>query len=137
MRFVFHCVGFFVLISCQPRGESKSIKEVFDLARSRFEASLVGIDEAKKAQLEQISELLQDLVKYTSTDDLKLVSENLSSLLAYANPTVRPALFEQIDTSLNFVEKGAIKSNEAMLLASRIYHILSSELETTKFGYKY
>lgn len=129
---------FLLLISgCEPRGESKSVEQVYEIAKSRVESALLRSSTAHKDVVERVIQQVVDVVESLNPVDLRILGESLMKLYQHASPTVKVPLYHQADACINLGERGNLKKTEIMLLASRIFNILSSELETTGFGYRY
>lgn len=131
------CFALFLLSGCEPRGESKSVQEVFLIAKSRLEDVLRRSDSPKKEVVENIFRQILDLVESENAVDVSLLGETLMSLYHYASPTVKTVLYHQADACMNLGQRGSLNKNEILLLGSRIFNVLSSELETTGFRYRY
>jgi hypothetical protein len=128
-------VGSVIAISaCAPRGESKSLSEVLDGAKTRY------AEASGKTQVEGLSALegsLANLIENPSAAGAKSISETLRKLIMKTGYTSRPALGELIeqyqiigfDTSEMPVNRARVK-----LLVARTYNLLARELETTAFG---
>lgn len=127
----------FLIVACQPRGEFKTVQEVFELSKTRFESALKNSDNGHVEALKGISDLVEFVTTNGYSEDLRILGIKLGELLPYVNPTVRPSLNEQADTCLRLSELSNVSREELLLLGSRIFNILSSELETTSFKYSY
>lgn len=117
-----------VLTACAPRGESKSLDEVYELAVERFNlASNITIPNELESKLEKLT---FNIDKIGSTNSNKVLAENLNDLINRSSYTVRPGLTEltQILANSSSLDKNAVK-----LLQARILNSLASELETGKF----
>ena len=120
-----------------PRGESKSLKQVLETARSRYKAvQHVAIEnDAVEDRLLTILKTLEALEKANGAHAEKLASlgKDLAEIIPHAGYTVRPALNELMKQYLAMSKEENPNHNASLLLASRTYSILASELETTRF----
>ncbi len=126
-----------ILFGCQPRGEFTPLDKVYELAVARFERALQNSNTSFDQKLKDIYEILGLVISDGLNEDLRILGLKLADLIPYTNPTVRPSLYEQIDTCLKLAEIQEISKEKALLLASRILNVLSSELETTAFRYSH
>lgn len=134
-------VCFFVLClsACGPRGETKSLSQVYESSKQRFvtvkDAAVPG-DVAQPlkdidSHLNQISGQEGAQASHTATEIVTL----LVPLTTRAGYPTRPAMGEIITQYRMMSESGAdVKNPSAKLLAARTYALLASELETTKFS---
>ena len=149
------------LVSCAPRGETKSLEEVFQIAKTRYERSLSAVELSADTDsaLSQVGESMQELLQADTTDEVAKAAARVETLLgelvvkaAYTN---RPAMGEllkayrgltgesgrEVALSISSREEGATADHERSvanletrkLLVARSYNALSQELETTSF----
>ena len=119
-----------------PRGESKSLKQVLEQARARYKAvQTVQVNDDIEDRLLTILKTLESLEQAESiqAQDLKTVGNHLAKLLPHAGYTVRPAMAELMKQYLAMSEVEQPGTDATLLLASRTYSLLASELETTQF----
>jgi hypothetical protein len=125
------------MAACGPRGETKSLDEVLQIARDRYEhvkgAQVAG---DVRTALDQIGSDLQDLTKAPAAAKAADVAQLLSSLGTKAAYTTRPALAELVTQYRVMGSDSASAGSPARvkLLVSRTYHMLAAEMETTKFA---
>lgn len=123
-----------MVTGCAPRGESKSLDEVYQLAKARY--SKVQNTETP----EHVSPVLTKLVENLNAAgkngqmDVTGVAGGLADLSNHASFTNRPA-FAELAAQYRALSSSKDKANPAgiKLLASRTYSLLASELETAKF----
>ncbi|RMG42759.1 MAG: hypothetical protein D6719_05530 [Candidatus Dadabacteria bacterium] len=124
-----------LLAGCAPRGETRTLDQVLESARGRFEkADRSSVAPEAGTQLSRIEGHLKRLADGEgAAEELNAVADELGSLIPMAGFTNRPALTElgnqyrQLSSSSNR-SSGAIR-----LLVARTYRALASEIETTKF----
>ncbi|MBN8547829.1 MAG: hypothetical protein J0M12_00790 [Deltaproteobacteria bacterium] len=126
-------------LSACPRGETKTLGQVYDGSKQRFVAvqnAAVPQDVAQplkdiNARLEQISG--QEGVQASQT--ASELAGLLAPLTVRAGYTARPGMGEVITEYRMLSQEGAaVKNPTVKLLAARTYSLLASELETTKFS---
>ncbi len=123
-----------LLCSCSPRGESKSLSEVYEAARARYAA--VNSVAAGVSELAGLEQGLLALVDNPKADTARSISDTLRTLIARAGYTSRPALGELIEQYQNIAFESSempVNQSRAKLLAARTYNLLARELETTSF----
>lgn len=119
-----------------PRGESQSLEDVVRNARQRYsEVKSVEVPEAVAADLKAILSALESMEKSKEVDAATFsdVAKALSSLLPHAGYTVRPAMSELMKQHLAMSNERKPGYTASLLLASRTYSVLATELETTGF----
>ncbi len=126
------------LNACAPRGETKSLDQVLELARDAYKSSprsnLVG---ETGAQIDSLTSKLEQSIN-SGEDRQASFSETASILLALSSRsgmTSRAALGELASQfrTLSAAEKANITDAQAKLLASRVYHLLAAELNGSSF----
>lgn len=132
-----------------PRGESKSVDEIYAASKEHFQTVQDGLDgsifeQQVTATLTQLSEALEKLptsTGATGASTAKSAEQSLSSLVQKAGYTSRASMAELVD-QYEAVAKDLSGSTEndgmtarVKLLAARTYTVLASELETTKFPF--
>lgn len=140
LRFVIWAVIGLLISGCSPRGESKSVEEVFHLAQDRFNRALENsaLDDSKRQVLKNIKALVQDFVVSDSSQILaSLIAEELKKITHYCHPNTRTSVFEQIETVENLKSAQSIQPNLRFYLGARVLNILASELETHQFSYTF
>lgn len=141
MKIIFAAFLVLTVISCAPRGESKSVDEVLAIQRSKFTEQRDGanLSGPVKQELDSVAaglETLSQLKKGEAVEPLAVkVSEGLTVLISDAGYTSRPALSELISQYRVLSADQASENGGAAvkLLVARTYSALASELETTKF----
>ncbi|MCI5064875.1 hypothetical protein MRY87_04030 [bacterium] len=124
------------LVGCAPRGETKTLDEVFQIAKKRYEESIVKSD-ASGAVQEQLLQLAADLNQFAAAEGkdgsreqlAPQISEQMATLLQSAGYTTRPA-FGALLKSYRTPPK---TQRARRLLVARSYTALAQELETTSF----
>lgn len=135
------CLALIAMSSCAPRGETKTLEEIFSAEEVRYnELKDVSTPAGVGAALTQLNTLLPELVNQSSSDSNVASASEVATLLTglrdRAGYTSRPALgelvkqYRQLELSLKdeIVDSGKVK-----LLVARTYSALSSELSTTGF----
>lgn len=146
----FHALAFrsFVLIfilaalvsGCAPRGETKSLDEVLQLAKDRYaEVAAKAPEGAVRGSLDALTQELDRLVasKGAAATQARQISMLLSGLTDKAGFTARPGLTELSQQYRRIASSGDVPANEGSrvkLLVARTYNLVASELESTKFS---
>lgn len=132
-----------LLIGCAPRGESRQLGEVLDSAQLRYQTAKPGqLADGVAAQLSRVETSLKALTgaPVVAAEIAKSCGEIASSLQllgSQASYTVRPGLAELEKQFRTCVEVEAVTSASGAsykLLSARLYAVLASELETTRFS---
>lgn len=128
-------LGCVVAISaCAPRGESKSLSQVLESAKTRYAQASSSV---KDDDLSALDQSLTALIQNPSAAGAKSISDSLRKLIVKTGYTSRPALGELIE-QYQLIGFGAsempVNSSRVKLLVARTYNLLSRELETTAFG---
>lgn len=120
----------FMISGCAPRGESAPVEEVYEKAAIRFQRSLEQAP-AQVAALE-LASLGSHVEKFlTDGAQKEVLYERLQTLIKNAGYTNRPAFTELI---VQLGEDGNVEHKaQRYLLASRVFHTIASELESTGF----
>jgi hypothetical protein len=134
------------LVGCGPRGETKTLAEILQIAKADFAEQFgngsVLSDTSTQAQVSKIHSQLEALISDQS-DRAALakaasdIAHELASLTSKAGYTSRPALTElatQFREMTASAEKGEAQLATLKLMATRTYSTLASELATTKFS---
>ena len=133
MRWLF--LALFVFVGC--RGESKSLNEIYEIAKARYDSSRGAEVSAPVGEtLRSIDSALSDFVdsSVTAKEKAKELANALDTLTKKAGPTSRQPLHE---LTMQLLSAQSIESEaERKLLASRIYGAISAELETVRFRYE-
>ena len=131
------------LVGCAPRGETRTLEEVLDTARSRY------IEQARGEQVEPLKTTLLDLSKSLEVmtaangavgqvaPDASKVADTLTTLVRTSGYTSRASMGEIIMQHRvlgSDAAKGEVNSARVKLLVARTYNVPTSELETTKFA---
>lgn len=131
------------MIGCGPRGESHSLDQVFADARTSYSSvGTTGVPgDVAEALKKLASELdtLADKAKSEGTDAKVLakgIADALDGLTSRSGMTQRASMTELVNQYRAAAHSGALKAGDAnlRLLTARTYTLLSSELQTTKFG---
>lgn len=131
--------AFSVLCLCGcPRGETKSLGEVYEIAKQRF----VSVKDA--AVPEDVSQPLKDIdshLNQIAAEEGTKAAQSAGQLAALLTPLTtragyptRPAMGEIVAQYRMMAEGNDVKNPTARLLAARTYSLLASELETTRFS---
>lgn len=161
---VFTVVSMTFLSACAPRGETKSLDEVLQIAKYRYEdaATKNKLDSKTQAVLEDIKSHLstleekvdetKDRVAFLST--ARAMDSSLRELILHVGYTTRPAFSEIISQydNLAFADgdrervtqvsqdadpsRWEFSPSSVKLLVARTYTLLAQELETSKFQVK-
>ena len=130
-----------LLISgCGPRGESKTVDEVFYLAQERFNRALENsaLEDSRRQILKNIKALVQDFVTSDSSQVLAiLIAEELKKITHFCHPNTRTSIFEQIETIETLKSVQTVQPNLRFYLGARVLNILASELETHQLSYTF
>lgn len=125
---------------CRPRGESKSLDQVLEAARTRYHsAGLDNVPGEFRSSLEKLAGQLQEMEGSGNLEDLKdysaRVLEQLEPLEAAAGLTAQAA-FSEIEKQYRELSaaEGELNRASLRLLLARTYNLLASELESTRFG---
>jgi hypothetical protein len=124
--------------ACAPRGESKSLTEVLEAAKERYAlvkdvSTSPEVTDSLKAVLTEL-DAVENSKGVLATSNANKLALTLNGLIEHAGFTSRPAMTELMNQYLHVAEHGAQNADATLLLASRTYSLLASELETTKFG---
>lgn len=140
---MFSVCALVVVVGCGPRGESHSLDQVFADARSSFTSvGTTGVPSDVAEALKKLAgdlDTLADKAKSDSTDAKGLakgIGDTLDELVSRSGMTQRPSITELVNQYRAASHSGALKTGDAnlRLLTARTYTLLSSELQTTKFG---
>lgn len=129
------------LVSCAPRGESKSVAQLLADAKAKYSStSKAGLDAGVDKSL---TDLVAKLAVIEKGDDAAAVKNSAKEVALILNPLVekagytqRPAMNELAQQFMALSESSADHaslSGSSRLLASRTYMLLAAELETLKF----
>jgi len=126
-----------VLAACAPRGETRTLEEIYDSSKARFEQS---VSNASSTQLNQeLNQLAEKVIGFQKDETIEIardISEQLLALTSQAGFTSRPALTE-IQKQYLFISQLSSADNlseaQKKLLAARTFSILAQEMETTGF----
>jgi hypothetical protein len=142
-RFVTASIAVLLIAGCAPRGETKSLQQVLEAARSQY-VELVRNEQSEtlKATLIDLAKNLEDMVAANGesapiASATSQVIDKLSSLIATAGYTSRASMGEilmQHRVVLEDADKGAVNAARVKLLAARTYSLMNSELATTRFA---
>lgn len=124
----------FSLISCAPRGESKSLTEVYKAEMDRYSETFQAKPVADLATLDATLKSISKDLSSSKQKDLQMVVSELDKLITKAGYTSRPALTE----IRNQYEHLAVSNNgnkaAVTLLLARTYSLLADELSTVAFS---
>lgn len=124
------------LVSCGPRGESKSLDEVLQIARERYtqvadKASASPANELLTALNKDLESLLESSQDRSAT--FGRVGDGLYKVFPKAGAPSRPAIVELAKQYKMLSHEKNVNDSTVKLVASRTYSMLASELETTGF----
>jgi len=131
--------------ACAPRGESISVEQSYENAKNRFEIAESAAASSLSPEVKQKVDLLKEsLAKFANLTEVtqlqsesKIVAATLKELLPISGYQNRPSIEEiqsQYAQAAGQSEYAGAIDATAKLLAMRTYHILSTELEGTKFN---
>jgi hypothetical protein len=118
--------------SCAPRGESKTLSEIFEIHQDKFQMALSSMN--SKNIPTEISVLKEALPKQIESFNPRSIIENIDILIPKAGYTVRAPLTELRNQYKNLSEQTNINTAAVKLLVARTYSILADELTTTSFS---
>ncbi len=128
------------LIGCQPRGESRTLDQIYSDARSSYVSGSGNASGEVKGALTELAAQLESLATQgqAGTDATKVagsVAASLDGLMGKIGVTARPAMAELINqyrmASANTSETAG--SPSLKLLVARTYTLLATELRTANF----
>lgn len=122
-------------IGCAPRGETKSLDEILQIATRRYEKALAAdVDPTTKERLAELASHLERVRegKKVSTAST-FVADELHKLTDSSGYTSRPAMGELANQYRSIAKAGNSSEDQRILLVSRTYTLLAQELETMKF----
>ena len=142
-------VAAWFITGCQPRGETKTVREIVELSQERYAAvgsELTSLSPDVSSALGKVTSHLESLLGAVSKQEGAVdirelgarpveVATLLEQLLTRAGYTARPALdqLSQQYRMLGSTGEHAVSAATLELLVSRTYGTLASELESTKF----
>ena len=132
-------------VGCKPRGETISLDQSLEIAKQRFANARLSSQsklpsdvstslDTLKADLERLS-TVSSLQSYQQ--ESKTIAEALKPLVAksgYASRVSIEEIYKQYVMAAENSPELAFAPGTAKLLAQRTYHVLSSELENTRFA---
>jgi hypothetical protein len=134
------------VLGCQPRGESRTLDEIFTDARSAYQSSALSSSPSAAGgviaeELKGLALSLDKLAGINGAGDGRTVSadvaETLSQLIEKAGIPSRPAIAELINQYRTIADgAGAppvLGAPNLKLLAARTYSLLKSELSAAAF----
>lgn len=131
------------LLGC-PRGETISLDESLNIAKDRYSKAVLASKDKVPGEvpssLETIRTSLDKFSSASSADDFKneskAIADTLKPLVVRSGYTSRVALEEILKRYVTVSEgtSGSFNTASAKLLAQRTYHVLSAELENTRFS---
>ncbi len=141
------CLVCLCLVSCAPRGETNSLDQILESARTRYlSLGTAGVAPEVGKSLKSIATSLADLEKPLALPQYAQKSTAVAELLAALNGragyTSRASLAElasQYRGMASQANQGSSIDAKAQLartrlLVARTYNLLASELETTGFA---
>ncbi len=141
-RIIVTAIALCGLIGCAPRGETKTLEQILELAKSRFSSALTVNDggSAQAVGSGTVKSLEQALLSAENGEPglgktLAEIGNNLAVLTSSSGFTSRPAMNELSLQYRHLGSSGNASAEQVKLLASRTYNLLASELETTGFKY--
>ena len=130
-------------LGCGPRGESHSLEQVFNDARSAYSTTaLAGVPSDVAESLKTLAADLDRLAGIGGGGDAKEVSRGvantLDNLVTRSGMTQRPSMTELVNQYRALAKDGqtpvSVGAPNVKLLVARTYTLLKSELSSTKFG---
>lgn len=130
-----------VLLTGCLRGESKSLDEIFSIAKAQYtSSSRDGVPSDVTASLDSIQKELENALTHAGSStvitSINTISDSLSSLLPQAGYTVRPGLTELRNQYIELGKSQLVSTDELKLIEARTYSTLAEELAAQKFGIK-
>ena len=134
-----------LLAGCPPRGETITLDQSLLIAKERYAGAILTYKTNVPAEvapsLDSINSGLERLAGVSTQagyqEEAKAIAENLRPLVTKAGYTSRAALDEILKQYVVAAE-GTVAIDfapgTAKLLAQRTYHLLSAELENTRFS---
>ncbi len=136
MRYLISLLIALTITSCAPRGETKTLDQILDNARVRyqeaFDAGVQGEGDLQ-TQLASLSSSLEKLLSASDAAQAQEVEDTLRELILHAGFTTRPAMNELSSQYALLAEESEVAPERKKLLVSRTYRMLARELETTRF----
>ena len=126
---------------CAPRGESHTVDQILNDARTSYSAMKVAVNPEVGSSLQALSGSLDKLAGLGGGGDARQVSasiaESLNTLMPKAGATQRAAMAELI-TQYRSISTGtgaptSVGAPNLKLVAARTYSLMSAELTSTKF----
>ena len=141
MRKIISLILALTLVACEfPRGESKSLSDVFKIAQTRYAAATKNLNNPElSTKLTGIETTLNELIADPNTgrkEKATQIADALFALVQSAGQTSRPALYELAQQFVAIAKVPAVEEAQLKLLASRTLSALASEAETTGFSLK-
>lgn len=125
------------LIGCGPRGESKSLSEIYERSQKRFEEGMnnASLNDSIKPLLMQVADSTKALINEPSASSTATgLADILSRCGEKASPTTRQPIYElSIQLRAMSEDTNSPSPGERMLIASRVLDAVASELETVGF----
>lgn len=131
------------LVGCGPRGETKSLQQVLEIARQEYVENVRSEQSgALQGQLKELARNLEEMVGANGMGaQIAQASGNvaaaLSVLIGTAGYTSRASLGEilmQHRVLVGDAAQSEINPARIKLLVARTYSVISSEMATTKFS---
>lgn len=115
--------------SCAPRGESKTLSEIFEIQQNAFNTALT-----KSVNVPgEVKELAKILPMQIDEFNPSKVINSIDKLIGKAGYTVRPAMTELRNQYKHLESNKKVNSAAVKLLVARTYSIFAEELNTTSF----
>jgi hypothetical protein len=130
------------VLGCQPRGESRTLDEIFTDARSAYQsASVASVSGDVADSLKKLALSLDKLAGIGGAGDGRSVSaevaDSLSTLVQKAGIPSRPAMTELINQYRSMADASGtppvLGAPNLKLLAARTYSLIQSELGAAAF----
>jgi len=138
-KYAFSTTACLLLLACAPRGESKTIEELVQVAQGRVTAAGRSAGQVSPQVLD-LRAALDGALNTSSNSEtvppkvLAAIGEKISDLILHSAPTTRPALTELMRQYRALGQAKTVGSDQVKLLVARTMHTVASELETTKFS---
>jgi hypothetical protein len=131
--------------ACMPRGETITLDQSLDLAKERYANALTVSKDKLSPQIlislnsitESVNRLAAAEVQSAFREESKVMAESFKSLTLKAGYTSRVSfdeLAKQFTVAADENSAAEFQPGTAKLLAQRSLHLLSAELESTRFS---
>ena len=139
MRYFLSILACLLISSCAPRGETRTLDEILDGSRQRYQEALAGgVEGDLNTQLTGLASRLEQLLSSDNSAGSGAIAEevetSLRDLILHSSFTTRPAMGELTSQFALFSgDSNGGGDERKKLLVSRTYSMLARELETSRF----